>query len=143
MARSLLRLSCLVLLTLAACQIRINAAVAEDGADFDKKIVEKLVQPTRLDCHQFPLDEAIKYLADFHDIPIALDLNELGKKKIAPTIPITEKTEGNPRLDDVLAKILGPLNLSFMIEGRALLVTSTTKAKSWQVSYAKQVGRAQ
>jgi len=129
----------LVLLALA-CQIGVNSANADAPAD-ERSIRKQLTGPTRLECKDFPLLETIDFLADFHDITMSLDLAEINRIGIdlGPST-VTKKTSG--RLDDTLTEILGPFNLSFMIEDNKLLITSQLKAREWQEKYATSTGRA-
>jgi hypothetical protein len=113
-----------------------NAAAPVDEAT----IVRQLTGPTRLDCKDVPLPDTIAFLADFHDVPMTLDLAEIKKAGVdlGPS-QVTKKTTG--RLDDTLTEILAPFNLSYMIEGGKLLVTSQPKARPWQEKYLLSAGR--
>ena len=121
----------LMALALVACQVIVSSTSAPAAAD-EHQIRDQLANPTRVDCNLFPLPETIAFLADYHDIPISLDLAEIKKigLDLGPS-QITKKTTG--RLDDTLTEILAPFNLSFMIEGDQLLITC-----HWDNSAANQ-----
>jgi hypothetical protein len=130
----------LVVLAFIACQTVISSASADAVAD-EQKIREQLARPTSLDCKQFPLPETLEFLADYHQITISLDRTDIKKigLDLGPS-QVTKKTTG--RLDDTLIEILGPFNLSFMIEGDKVLITSQPKARAWQEKYATSRGRS-
>jgi hypothetical protein len=131
----LLRCRWLLALAVIAFQIAVGTANADVAAD-EKAIREQLALPTKLEMTDFPLEETIIYLMDFHDIGILLDGEELQKAGIdARRLTITKKTMG--RLDDTLNEVLPPLDLSFMVDGGVLWITTRAKAKEWQKTYAR------
>jgi len=133
-----LRCVWLFALTTVMFQIAVGSANADVAAD-EKAIREQLALPTKLEMTQFPLEDTIVYLMDYHDIGILLDGEELHKAGInASRLTITKKTMG--RLDDTLNDVLPPLNLSFMIDGGVLWITTRAKAKEWQKTYARTRG---
>jgi hypothetical protein len=128
----------LLALAVIAFQIAVGSADADVATD-EKTIREQLAHPTKLELTQMPLEDTIAYLMDFHDIGILLDGEELQKAGIdARRLTITKKTSG--RLDDTLNDVLPPLNLSFMIDGGVLWITTRAKAKEWQKAYARSRG---
>lgn len=110
------------LLAIVACQFIVSSASADAPTD-EQRIRYQLASATKLDCNLIPLPDAIDYLADYHDIKISLDRPEIDKMglDLGPS-QVTKKSAG--RLDDTLTEILGPFNLSFMIDGDKLLITS-------------------
>ncbi len=117
-----------------------HVASAQEHLEFDRKIMNELLSPSRVEFHLVPLEACVEYLADYHGIPIVLDLEELRREEISPQVPITGKLE-NKRLEDVLQQILLPQQLNFMIEKQKLLITTRDKALHWQQQYAKETGR--
>ncbi len=133
-----LRCRWLLALAVIAFQIAVGSANADVAAD-EKAIREQLALPTKLEMTDFPLEDTIAYLMDFHDIGILLDGEELHKAGIdARRLTITKKTMG--RLDDTLNEVLPPLDLSFMVDGGVLWITTRAKAKEWQKTYARTRG---
>jgi hypothetical protein len=135
----LLQIRWLAALAFAVYLTASSSASAAAPVD-EATIVQKLNGSTRLDCKDVPLPDTIAFLADFHEVPMTLDLAEIKKVGVdlGPS-QVTKKTTG--RLDDTLTEILAPFNLSYMIEGGKLLVTSQPKARPWQEKYATSTGR--
>ena len=100
-----------------------SAAVARADDARDVRIRIELEQRTLVDFKDVPLEDAIAYLSDYHDIPIKLDAAALTKARIDPDLPVTAKLKNVP-LEFALWKILASNKMSFMIKDHVLTVTT-------------------
>jgi hypothetical protein len=116
------------------------AADVTRADDVDAPILRALQEPTLVDFTDVPVDEAIKYLSDFHGVPINLDSQALKKAGINPNAATSTLLLKNPPLCLALRAILEPNKLSFMVKDRVLTVTTIQAAKPWQKKHYPQPG---
>jgi hypothetical protein len=91
----------------------------------DAKIIQRRLRArTDLTVEKLPLEQVVKKLADFHEIPIRLDQEGLKKAKIAVDAPVTVKLE-NYTLSAALNHILKEFGLYFRITEGAIVITNT------------------
>lgn len=69
------------------------------------------------------LPDAIKFLADKHNVEIMIDARALGEVGLPQDVPVTLKLESVP-LRSTIALLLRPLNLTWTIRGDALMITT-------------------
>jgi hypothetical protein len=134
----------LIVMLFASCQVLIvSQATADDRPELDENIVYQLDNPAKLEVDQMPLNACLDFLADYHDIPIVLDIEELSKLGVSVETPVTETSKPGSHLDALLLRMLNPLKLSFMIKDHELRITSKAKAEKWQEKYAQELRRRQ
>jgi hypothetical protein len=85
----------------------------------NQPVLAALDEESMVDMRQTPLQDAIDYLADFHEISIQLD-KEASQKR---TAPITANIQ-NQSLSDMLEQLLLPLDLGYIVEGGKVVITS-------------------
>jgi len=94
----------------------------------EEKIVETLEKPTTCDFQELPLEEALTYLKDYHNINVWLDRNTFADEGVALEQPVTLKLAG-VRLESVLHLLLDRLQLVFVVEDDVMKITTRGKAK--------------
>jgi len=93
----------------------------------EDKIRRSLDKPTTVDFTETPLEDAISFLKDYHDINIWIDRATLSEDGVALDTPITLKLAG-VSLRSVLKLLLEPSQLTYMIEDEVMKITTATKA---------------
>lgn len=114
-----------------------SAAVTQADDPRDVRIRSELEQRTLVAFKDTPLEDAIVYLSDYHDIPIKFDAAALKKARIDPDLPVTAKLKNVP-LEFALWKILAPNKMSFMIKDHVLMVTTEEAASAWQKEFSRR-----
>jgi hypothetical protein len=82
----LLQIRWLAALAFAVYLTASSSASAAAPVD-EATIVQKLNGSTRLDCKDVPLPDTIAFLADFHEVPMTLDLAEIKKVGVEAKSP--------------------------------------------------------
>ena len=82
-----------------------------------------------LDFRETPLADVAKFIQDFSDINVVLDLEGLDEAGVDPEEPVTLNLRDIP-LKSSLKLLLGPLDLAYLIKNDVLLITSKDKADS-------------
>ncbi len=94
----------------------------------EERVWDELDKQTEVAFTDSPLTDVVKFLADFHNIPIIIDAEALEKEGIATDTPVTRTLTG-VKLRSALKIILQPLNLGYVIEDDALKITTAEKVK--------------
>ena len=94
----------------------------------EKKILEALVAPTRIETIEVPLQDMLDHLAELHNIEIQIDNKALCYVGIDPSTPITKDLKGIT-LRSALKLILRELELAYVIQGEVLLITTPEEAE--------------
>lgn len=89
-----------------------------------EEIIEQtLTKPTEVNFAELPLEEAIRYLKEYHDIDIWIDRAALLEAGVQTDAPITLRMKA-ARFESVLNLMLGPLGLDWLIQDEVLRITS-------------------
>jgi len=104
-------------------------AAVEKPAAAEVKLEAKIIQRklrarTDLAVDKLPLQEVVKKLAEFHEIPIRLDKQGLKKAKVELDAPVTVNIQ-NYTLSAALKHILKDFGLHFGVVDGAVLITNT------------------
>jgi hypothetical protein len=98
---------------------------AADEKKLEPKIIQrKLRARTDLSVEKLPLQDVVKKLAEFHEIPIRLDKAALKKANVALDAPVTVNIQ-NYTLSAALKHILKDFGLHFGVVDGAVLITNT------------------
>jgi len=92
-------------------------------SDAENKIEKALGEPTQLEFIECPLQDAVNFLKDLHDIEIQIDRRALKESGTAADTPVTKNLKGIS-LDAALKLMLGELDLSYSITDEVLLITT-------------------
>ena len=93
-----------------------------------KRIEQSLLQDTEVNFVDSPLEQAINYLQDLHNIQILLDKAALTADGISTEMPITFGMSGIS-LDSALNLMLEPLQLDYVIKNEVLVITTKVRAE--------------
>lgn len=108
-----------------------SSAVEENGrpkpARAEGKIWVTLTKPTSVDFVDYPLEDCIAFLKDFHNVKITIDSAALADEGVAPDHPITLKVDG-ATMRSVLERMLEPLKLTYEVGNDALKITRVASA---------------
>jgi hypothetical protein len=104
----------------------------------EKKIQEALKSPTRMEFTEMPLQDAVAYLKDFHDIEIQLDNRALEDAGVGADTPVTRTVNGIS-LKSALRLLLGEYDLTYIIKDEVLLITTQDKADTELITKAYPV----
>lgn len=112
------------------------------GTQFDRYLAEHrdadpselmiwaaLDEKTDLDFSDQPLVDVVEYLKQRHGIEIQLDHKALTDAGVATDTPVTRNIKGIT-LRSALGLLLSELDLSHVVHNGALMITSTSKARS-------------
>ena len=86
-------------------------------------IEQALKRPTTFSFTETPLSEAIKHLADQHQVQFYVDILALDNIGLHGNVPVTAEGQAQP-LQDALEGVLSPLNLAWGIRNDVLLITT-------------------
>ena len=89
----------------------------------------QLDKPITVEFRETPLKEAIKNLQTLTDLPLFLDEVSLRAEHISEVLPMNFEVGKAIAARDVLAILLEPAGLSFVIENNVVKITTTKKAK--------------
>jgi hypothetical protein len=95
----------------------------------EERLIAALDKPTTVEFVDLPLEDAITYLGEFHNISIFLDKALLKKKAIPVDEPLTLKLADVP-LRSVLKLLIEPATLTYVIEDDVMKITTETRAES-------------
>ncbi len=95
----------------------------------ESAVLKALRSPTRLDFVDAPLLDVIDYLKEQHDLDIQIDASLLADKDFADASIQTIQLE-DISLWGALRHILRPLQLTFVVRGNVLLITTPDEARS-------------
>jgi len=99
----------------------------------EEKILLALEKPTVMDFVEKPLQHAVDYLADYHQIQIQLDSKALEDGGMGTDTPVSRKLQGIS-LRAALRLLLGSIDLTFDIRDEVLLITSKEEAATWLIT---------
>lgn len=101
----------------------------KDRADLSHTNIRKaLNEKTEFNFTEVPLDAAISYLKEQHDVEIHLDNWALLDAGISSEAPITRSVKGVP-LRSALSQLLDQLDLTYVIQNGAMIITTKRAAK--------------
>lgn len=92
----------------------------------ESELHAKLQQYTDVDFRDTPLEDAVKFLADKHDLPLVLDRKALQAASLRSDLPITLKRENLP-LNQALDLALSPHGLKVIVQGEQIVVTAAAR----------------
>ncbi len=93
----------------------------------EEKIRRALSQPTTVEFLDLPLEDAITFLKEYHNINIYIDKATLTDEGVAIDQPVTLKLAG-VTLRSVLKLLLEPVQLTYVIEDEVMKITTSAKA---------------
>jgi hypothetical protein len=93
----------------------------------EEKIRRALDQPTTVEFLDLPLEDAITFLKEYHNINIYIDKATLTDEGVAIDQPVTLKLAG-VTLRSVLKLLLEPVQLTYVIEDEVMKITTSAKA---------------
>ncbi|MGD9645471.1 MAG: hypothetical protein AB7U73_07150 [Pirellulales bacterium] len=91
-------------------------------------IRRELVKTTTVDFVETPLLEVVMFLQDLHQIPVKLDQKSLEDSGILDDEPVTCSLS-NVSLHSVLRVVLEPLDLTYVVDGEVLMITTLDHAE--------------
>ncbi len=100
----------------------LSIATLRSNANHDA-IWGKLQESTAIEFQDVPLQDAMDYLADLHQISFTIDCTTVSPQHLDGQRPLTA-TIKNEKLDDALTKLLAPSELGWVISDGKLLITS-------------------
>jgi hypothetical protein len=95
----------------------------------ETRILAALDEKTELDFTDQPLQDAIDYLQQRHEINIQLDTKALSDAGVGSDTPITRSIKGIT-LRSALKLLLSDLDLTYVIRNEVLMITSKTEAEN-------------
>ena len=109
-----------------------HAILQDDRAESaaEEKIVRSLDKPTTVDFTELPLEEALTFLKDYHDINIWIDRGSIADEGIPLEQPVTLKL-ASVRLESVLNLLLQPADLDWVIQDEVMKITT----ESWAAQH--------
>ena len=97
-------------------------------ASSNERVREALDQPTRMEFVDIPLQDAVNFLKDFHQIEIQLDNRALEGAGVGSDTPISRNLEWHCALKSALRILLSDLDLAYVVQDDVLLITTQDKA---------------
>lgn len=111
----------------SAVEVRIHAALKKDA---------------RCDFIETPLDQAVQFLRDQHDIPIELDKKSLDEAGVGTDTPVTRTLKGIS-LESALRMLLRDHGLGFIVQDEVLLITNEDEVQKYRSRLDVRVYRTQ
>jgi len=118
-----------------------DAPAADDAAAHDKadnraeqKLRATLQDPTEVSFAETTLEDALKYLTDYHRIEMRIDEDALKRAKVDIETSVSMQLEG-VTFRSTLQLLLEPLKLAWFIDGPQLVITTS------EIASTRQVGR--
>ncbi len=106
----------------------------------DRKIEAALLETTKIEFIETPLQDVIEYLEDRHGIQIELDTRALDVVGIGSDTPITRDLAGIT-LQSALRIILRDLELTYIIQDEVLMITTPEVADKIPVTRVFSIGQ--
>jgi hypothetical protein len=103
-------------------------AVGAEPSAAEVKIHSALTKEAHFDFIETPLDQAVQFLKEAHQIPIELDKKALDQVGIGTDTPITRALKGIA-LESALRLLLRDLDLGFVVQDEVLLITSADEIR--------------
>lgn len=107
-----------------------HAILTKGENSVEDKIIASLDKPTTVDFSETPLEDALQFLKDYHDINVWIDRGTLTEDGIALDFPVTLKLAG-VRLESVLNLLLDPHEMDWVIQDEVLKITT----KEWAAEH--------
>ncbi len=117
-----------------------KTAASGEGAKLtpaEEKIKRALDKPTTLEFVDLSLEDGLNFIHEYHAIKISVNKQALQDEGIALDAPITLKVAGIS-LRAALDAVLEPLQLTYVIDNDALLITTAGQAKGKQKPKAEE-----
>jgi hypothetical protein len=105
----------------------------------EERIYSALNDDTRFDFIETPLDQAIQFLRDAHEIPIELDKKALDQAGVGTDTPITRTLKG-VSLRSGLRMLLKDHDLTYTVKDEVLLITTKEEVDANLVTKVYPVG---
>jgi type II secretory pathway component GspD/PulD (secretin) len=105
-----------------------------------RRIEAALPMPNEVNFTDTPLIEALKYLADVHNIPMEIDHRALQDEGVSEEQPVSIQSS-NVSFKSVLGMMLEQNNLDYVIRNEVLLITTRSLADSLTEVRVYNVGR--
>ncbi len=110
-----------------------------EPGDMEQRILAALAEPTQMEFVETPLQYALAYLSDLHDIPLVPLVPQLNSAGLGVDVPVTKFLKGIS-LRSALRLMLIELDLTFVIRDQALLITTIDDAESYLEQKAYPLG---
>ncbi len=104
-----------------------QGADVKDRGPAERKILEELDRPSKVEFLETPLKEAMDFISDQHGINVQLDNNALKEAGIDIATPITLNLKGLS-LRSILRLLLKEQKLTYVIDNEVLLITTLDEA---------------
>lgn len=102
----------------------------QESGEAEKKILDQLKEPTRMDFEETPLDEVTEFLREFHGIEIALDTKALDEVGIGSDTPVTVRVRGISLRSGLRLMLRGvDPTLTYAIQDEVLQITTREAAE--------------
>jgi hypothetical protein len=105
----------------------------------EKAILDALNKPITIDLKDAKFEEVIAYLEEKTGLTFLVDKNALEQAGVGYDTPITVKARG-VSLRSIFRKVLGELNLAYVIKDELLQITSAERAKNMMTTRAYYMG---
>lgn len=105
-------------------RFRERAVHLKASSPAEKRIESALEETTQIEFVDTPLQDAVEFLSELHNIPIILDRAAFGDKGVPFDQPLTQKLS-EVRLESALDILLEPHGLTYLVEDDVLKITST------------------
>jgi hypothetical protein len=105
----------------------------------EERILAELEKPTKMEFTETPLQDAVDYLRDLHQLHIQFDTKALEDAGIDTDTPVTRKLYGIS-LRAALRILLAPLNMTFDIRDEVLQFTTKEEASVWVITRTYPIG---
>jgi peroxiredoxin len=93
----------------------------------EQRIARSLDKPTTVEFLDLPLEDALTFLKEYHNIRLTIDRENLADQRVALEQPVTLKLE-KVAFRTVLKDLLEPLQLAWVIEADALKIITAADA---------------
>jgi hypothetical protein len=97
--------------------------------DIERRILAAMDGPAEIRFVEMPLADAVSFLASRHDIPLVLCVNQLDAAGIPHDTPVTKELKGIS-FRSALSLLLKDLDLTFIIQDQAVMITTPDDAES-------------
>jgi type II secretory pathway component GspD/PulD (secretin) len=105
----------------------------------EKAILDALNKPITIDLKDAKFEEVIAYLEEKTGLTFLVDKNALEQANVGYDTPVTVKARA-VSLRSIFRKVLGELNLAYVIKDEMLQITSAERAKTMTTTRAYYLG---
>lgn len=106
--------------------------------DMERLIMKGLATPIEVEFRGDKFQDTLDYLRKLTGMPISADKRALEESNVSYETPINLKLRGNSRT--VLKRMLGELNLAYVIKDETVLITSRERAANMTVTKSYYLG---